>query len=320
MAREPESVKTDARSWLYSLLLHGIVLALLLIGVGFGVHRMRAAPGTGKDTQPVQAKVVSEALINQEAARLKAAADKKKAAEAAAAKKRQQEIEAARKAREAEQARLAKLKAEREAAQKAAAEQKAQRQQQAKAEQQRLAKLQAQREAEEKQLAAAQAKAAEQKRKAAAAEAARKKAAEEARQRKEAAAKAEAARQAELKKELAAEQKQREQAAKAAKEAVAHSRSLGLYSAAIEQKVQRNWIRPASVQPGLNCVVEVTQIPGGEVVNATMKSCNGDEAVKQSILSAVYRASPLPRPSDPSLFERQIEFTFAPEDLNGNGQ
>jgi hypothetical protein len=35
--------------------------------------------------------------------------------------------------------------------------------------------------------------------------------------------------------------------------------------------------------------------------------------VRQSIEDAVYRASPLPQPSDPALFERNLVVTFRPE-------
>jgi colicin import membrane protein len=42
-------------------------------------------------------------------------------------------------------------------------------------------------------------------------------------------------------------------------------------------------------------------------------SCNGDQAVRESIEAAVYRASPLPPPSDPALFQRELEITFRPD-------
>jgi colicin import membrane protein len=58
----------------------------------------------------------------------------------------------------------------------------------------------------------------------------------------------------------------------------------------------------------------VTQIPGGAVVGATLGTCNGDDAVRQSIVSAVLRSSPLPTPPDPSLFERNLVIEFVPED------
>jgi colicin import membrane protein len=54
----------------------------------------------------------------------------------------------------------------------------------------------------------------------------------------------------------------------------------------------------------------VEQIPGGEVVKAQVTDCNGDDALKRSVENAVYRASPLPRPEDPAIFDRVIEFTF----------
>jgi colicin import membrane protein len=60
--------------------------------------------------------------------------------------------------------------------------------------------------------------------------------------------------------------------------------------------------------------VEVTQVPGGEVTNARVLQCNGDSAVRLSIENAVYRASPLPTPPDPSLFHRVIVIEFTPND------
>ena len=61
-------------------------------------------------------------------------------------------------------------------------------------------------------------------------------------------------------------------------------------------------------------MVYVTQVPGGVVANVRVGSCNGDQAVRESIESAVYRASPLPPPPDPALFERNLEIRFKPVD------
>jgi colicin import membrane protein len=44
-----------------------------------------------------------------------------------------------------------------------------------------------------------------------------------------------------------------------------------------------------------------------------VRSCNGDEAVRQSIEDAVLRASPLPAPPDPALFERELLLRFRPD-------
>jgi colicin import membrane protein len=335
--REPKNIKSDFRSWLYSLILHGVVLALIIVGIGFGAHSISAPSGTGADKQvkTVKAHVVSQKMIDQQLASIKAAEAKKKAARQAAKKKRQQKIAAARKERKQEQARLAKLKAEHQAAQKAAAARAAKQKREEAQEQKHLAKLKARREAAAKKAAATKAKAEAARKKAAKAKAARKKAAaerarkkaeakkkaaEERARKKAAAAKAAAQRKANLKQELAAEQKQREQAAKAAKHKHALSRERGLYESGLRQAIHQAWNPPPSMKSNMECNVGVTLVPPNDVVNAEIQSpCNASDAVKQSITNAVYRAS-LPKPSDPELFERQITVTFKPSNAEGSSQ
>jgi colicin import membrane protein len=58
----------------------------------------------------------------------------------------------------------------------------------------------------------------------------------------------------------------------------------------------------------------VTQVPGGEVTGVQVGSCNGDAAVRDSIEAAVYRASPLPEPPNPDLFDRNLVFNFKPDE------
>lgn len=85
------------------------------------------------------------------------------------------------------------------------------------------------------------------------------------------------------------------------------------YIFAIQRKIQQNWIKPASAGPGLECVISVRQVPGGEVISATIERCNGDAAVQRSIEAAVFKASPLPEPENAALFERNLRITFKPE-------
>ncbi|HEV7164878.1 MAG: cell envelope integrity protein TolA [Gammaproteobacteria bacterium] len=82
------------------------------------------------------------------------------------------------------------------------------------------------------------------------------------------------------------------------------------YVALITQKVHNNWSPPPSTPDNLNCTVQVTQVRGGTVTNVQVPTCNGDDAVVQSIITAVYRSSPLPEPPDPSLFDRSLSITF----------
>ena len=92
------------------------------------------------------------------------------------------------------------------------------------------------------------------------------------------------------------------------------SGALASWQAQITARIQRAWLRPPSAKAGIECILDVTQVPGGEVTNVRLGACNGDQAVRDSIVAAVYRASPLPPPPDPSLFERELQITFRPAD------
>lgn len=86
------------------------------------------------------------------------------------------------------------------------------------------------------------------------------------------------------------------------------------YRSMIQARIQRAWIRPAGAQKGVNCEVRVTQVPGGEVTGVQIARCNGDAALRESIEAAVYRASPLPVPTNPDLFDRNLTLNFHPDD------
>lgn len=145
-------------------------------------------------------------------------------------------------------------------------------------------------------------KAAEEKQRAA--EAKRKKEEETKRRQKEA--------EQSLKEQLASEEQSR---AAAAREARALA-EVDKFKAIIGQKVERNWNRPLGAAKGLQCTVRVRLVPGGEVLGATVVRGSGNAAFDRSVENAVHKASPLPLPSDPTLFEhyREIEFLFNPQE------
>jgi colicin import membrane protein len=159
---------------------------------------------------------------------------------------------------------------------------------QAQAEKQRLEEQQAeQRAAQEK---AAQAQQAEEKRKAEA--------------QRQAESQDQSEREADLKRSLAAEQRA---------DTGASSAALASWRSQITAKITRAWLRPPTARQGLECNLYVTQVPGGEVTEVRVGECNGDQAVRESIEAAVYRASPLPPPPDPALFDRNLKITFKPD-------
>ncbi len=174
------------------------------------------------------------------------------------------------------------------------------------------AKLEQQRRADaaerEKAEAEAQAKAQAERERVAAEQAAKRKAAEAAAEAERRRLAAERQRQQESEAQLLAQL-----AAEEERDSAVSAGQLDQWRELIRQRIQRNWVKPASAGAGINCEVRVTQIPGGEVIEVTVGRCNGDDAVVRSIENAVLHASPLPPPPNPSLFERRLILDFVPE-------
>jgi colicin import membrane protein len=85
------------------------------------------------------------------------------------------------------------------------------------------------------------------------------------------------------------------------------------WASLIAAKITHAWLRPPTAKAGIDCMLNVTQVAGGEVTQVSIGECNGDQAVRESIEAAVYRASPLPPPPDPSLFDRNLKIEFKPD-------
>lgn len=107
---------------------------------------------------------------------------------------------------------------------------------------------------------------------------------------------------------------EREAAEQAARRAGSGGQDTGLeaqYASAIQRLVTSHWLRPDTAQRGLVCSVRIVQIPGGDVLSATVVApCNADEITRRSIEAAVLRAQPLPYAGFESVFQREITFRF----------
>ena len=123
-------------------------------------------------------------------------------------------------------------------------------------------------------------------------------------QQRQADAKEQARREEDLQHDLAAEEDARKARAGPA---------LASWQSQIAAKINQAWRRPETARPGIECMLNVTQVPGGEVTEVSIGACNGDQAVRESIEAAVYRASPLPPPPDPALFDRHLRIDFKPD-------
>ncbi|MDE2137163.1 MAG: cell envelope integrity protein TolA [Gammaproteobacteria bacterium] len=257
------------------MLLHGALAAALVYGWVMFRGERRASP-----TPPIQASVIDARTLQgmEQPAPQPAAAPQPAPAEDMGPPPPTPEERAQREAQEQ------KAAEQRAAAEKAAVER-------AVAEQAAAAKAAAEKAAAAK--AAAQKAAAD---KAAAARAAAERARQDEQDRRD--------READLKRSLAAEEH-----AQAARNGAA----VANWASLIAAKITHAWLRPPTAKAGIDCMLNVTQVPGGEVTQVSIGECNGDQAVRESIEAAVYRASPLPPPPDPSLFDRNLKIEFKPD-------
>lgn len=284
----------DRASIAWSLAGHALLVAVLVLG-GLSFWRPTPPATIGIEATVVDPRDLRRPVRSRPEPR--PAPPPEPVPDRAAEEEERRQAEAAEAERRAEQKRSEQQAAERKAAEQRAAE-----------------KQVAEKKAAEKK--AAEKKAAEQ------AAAAKKAAAEKAAAEKQAAEKAAAARKAEQAARDAEDARRRAAAADLARQlaeeerlaAAADSGALAEYVALIRQKVERNWVPPASARPGLECEVIVNQLPGGQVGDVRLGRCNGDDAVRRSIEAAVRRSDPLPLPADPALFERNLRFTFKPEE------
>ena len=292
-------------SWpmVVSVLLHGLLVGGMLLATYIASQqRMPAVQPLPIDAVVVDSQVLHAAQraqterAEQEAARARAAAEAKAAAEQAEADARAAaEAEAKTANQEATQAAKRAEEAADSAARAQAAEQAKTAQTERRAEADKAA-LDARRTAEAQ-------RAAEAKQAADAKQAAEVKQAADAKRAADDRAKQD--REAELRRQLADEERVA---------AVQSGPLRDRYIALLRNKIRNAWIKPPSATPGVDCLVQVTQVPGGEVTGARVTQCNGDAAVRQSIENAVYRASPLPDPPDPALFERNLSLRFRPNE------
>ena len=288
------------RCLLYSLGLHGVIGAVLI--VNFDAARKPVfKPKT--DANIVEAVTVDDQIVEMELQRLRELEQEKQQAMEKKLRELQEQADAVEQKRKEEEQRKAEAEQKRKEAErrKAEAEQKRKEEERkSAAERERISEEKKQAEAELKRIEAEKRKAEaeqkrleEQKRKA---EAERKKKEEEARKK--------AAQEAERKRLLAEQQAQ-------------DRKTLQNIVGAIYRTVAVNFNK-TGLPKGLECVLSVQTVPGGEVINVNVSKPSGNDVFDRRAVTAVEKASPLPLPSDPEVFERlglrKFNFRFKPED------
>lgn len=303
-------VRVTSKSLFYAIVIHVAAAVLLVLNIDWPTHV--ASPRS--EPAPVQASIVSEAEIQKQMA----AIQDKEQAEERRQQEAQQKLEELLQQKEAEEQRLAEIK-ERQEQEKQEAEELARQKEQELAkrkQQEEEQRQQEQAEAERKRQEEAEAERkrqeeaeAERKRQE---EAERKRQEEEERKRKE----AEEQRQREL-----AEKREREEALQEQLEQERLARrvesALGQYIPIIQQKVGRNWNRPAGLRDNIEAHVNVRLSQAGEVLSARIVKSSGNPVFDRSVENAVLKASPLPIPQEQGVNDRfrNMNLRFRPEDM-----
>jgi len=290
--------------------------------------QMQPQPAKLAQAQPIQAVSVDSQEIMSTVNHLKEERVRQQKVEENRQSALKQQAELARKQRIEEQKHLEKLKSE--AATLAIAREK-----NLAAEKEHLKQLALQKEEQEKRIAEmkqqqVQMKKQQEQEAQKLAELTSKKAAELARAKQETAekaekAKVELARETQEKAAKAREawiQKQQAAAQLAASEAANTARVAGevnKYKALILNAISQQWILPQNADSNMSSQFRIRLAPNGAVLEVALIRSSGDAILDRSAQSAIYKASPLPVPNDPTTFNlfRDISLTVRP--VNGRG-
>lgn len=91
------------------------------------------------------------------------------------------------------------------------------------------------------------------------------------------------------------------------------------YKALIVNAISRRWILPENVDSSLSSQFRIRLAPDGAVIAVNLMRSSGDPILDRSAQAAIFKASPLPVPSDPASFDlfRDISLTVRPQNVRG---
>ena len=101
---------------------------------------------------------------------------------------------------------------------------------------------------------------------------------------------------------------------KAEQSAASRSRELANYAGKVRTKIRGFIVLPPGIQGNPEALFEVTQLPSGEVLAVHIRKSSGNPALDAAVERAILKASPLPKPDSPELFERVLKIPYRPFD------
>jgi hypothetical protein len=102
----------------------------------------------------------------------------------------------------------------------------------------------------------------------------------------------------------------------------ARTKMAGLYESQIRARIERAWTAaPAEPNvPAYSCRVKIRQQRDGRIDDVSLENCEGSYAWLDSLVTAIYSASPLPGPPHPSVFVDSFSLMFRSEAVQQSSQ
>lgn len=105
----------------------------------------------------------------------------------------------------------------------------------------------------------------------------------------------------------------RRQAAQASAAASARDKAVAAWTDRIASKIRHNIVRPANASGNPEAIYEITLLPDGSIIGEPrLKHSTGNPALDSAIERAIRKSDPLPKPDDPSVFQRILQLRFRP--------
>jgi colicin import membrane protein len=101
-----------------------------------------------------------------------------------------------------------------------------------------------------------------------------------------------------------------------AQRAAASARATNDYGAKIRAKIRANIVVPDGITGNPEAVFDVVQLPSGDVLSAKLRTSSGHGGYDLAVERAILKSSPLPKPDDPTQFQRTLVLRFKPHDVN----
>ncbi|MEO8738946.1 MAG: TonB C-terminal domain-containing protein [Casimicrobiaceae bacterium] len=109
-------------------------------------------------------------------------------------------------------------------------------------------------------------------------------------------------------------QAEREAVAAAKAATAAQTRADDDYRRKIQAKIKGNVVVPPDISGNPEAIFDVVQLPTGEIIDTQLRKSSGVRAYDEAVQRAIIKASPLPRPDPPALFQRGLTLKFRPAD------